>query len=79
MFRIAVTTPWVGEGTPNDPYTPLLANEYPCEWVDITGQPTQSLVPDPNMLVIEATVDEAVYTDIESDARFYILWQEEIV
>ena len=86
MYKAQVITWWTQgvdeEGNPtNTPHINTLRN--PGEsWMDVTGQPTENINPDPNMFVVElwcsqATLDAiAAHPDYGPEA---ILTSEEIV
>ena len=70
MIRAQLLTPWAGDGA-STPFRPAVADHHPLHsWVDVTGQPAQALTPDPNLLLIEATLTEETLHAIESDPRY---------
>lgn len=74
LLRVHVLTPWTVTG---NNYQPQLPVDHPVQsWVDITGQPASSIVPSPNLLVIEAVCTDTTLAAIEADATFSVLWSE---
>lgn len=78
LFTAILLTPWVGVGTYEDPYRPLLADAVPGvqRWQDLTQE---EILPDPNLAELEILCDEAVLVTIEADARFFVLSSSEVV
>lgn len=77
MIRARVETPYAGTGTQVDPYRPRLLDEYPVQsCVDLTGQPSAELVPNPNLYVVEVTCDEATLAAIQADSRYTVVSSE---
>ena len=73
-FRIHVLTPWLNTGTS---YQPQLPADHAVEsWVDVTGQPAGSIVPSPNLFMIEAVCTDTALAAIEADATYSVLWSE---
>lgn len=65
VYRAWVLTPWVGDGSPTNPYHPQVADQYPLlSWSDDTGQ--DAVPPTPNLLVVECLLDEAVLSQVQS-------------
>lgn len=84
MIKIFVTTPWV-EADPSSESPRLKSNhprfseDYPAVgWTDATAQLAENLVPDPNLYVIEALVDDATLAQIVVDTNYEVLTAEEI-
>ena len=76
-FRAQVLTPWVVQDNTNQPQLPL---DHPVlAWQDVTGQPAENIVPDPNTYTIEVTCDQATLDAISADAAYFVLTSEEIV
>ena len=73
-----IVTPFIGDGSSEDNANrPQMGDDYAfIKWEDITGTPSASLHPSPNM---RAEVTEAVLSDIESDGTYLVLSSEEIV
>jgi hypothetical protein len=79
MNLIMLLTPWTGTGTETDPYRPLARDVFAlASWVDFTHQACETLMPDPNLLAIEARCDDLALAAIEADGRFLVLSQEVI-
>ncbi len=64
MYKITITTSWTGNGSDADPNRAVIADTYPMAWTDATGQPVENIQPSPNLLVIEAVVDEETLADM---------------
>ena len=80
MYQIEVLTPWVGTGAEDAPNRPKIGDDYAlAKWEDITGIPSASLHPDPNLNIIRAECEEAVLVAIEADSAYQVLTAEEIV
>lgn len=79
MIRATIVTPWTQQLVAETPImVPLVAVNYALNsWVDITGQPAESITPTPNAFVIEAVMQDAVYVAIEADPAFVVLQSEE--
>ena len=80
-WRIEIITPFIGyDGTEGSSNRPQMGDDYAfIKWEDITGTPSASLTPAPNMYVIKAEVTADVLDDIENDSVYHILSAEEIV
>lgn len=90
MIRARVVTPWTGTGVDDDPFRPLLPDNYPHSYysdgmvhiegvqkcIDVTLQPVCELCPDPNAFVVEIEAEQVVIDAIDVDPTFTILWQE---
>ncbi|MFA5377711.1 MAG: hypothetical protein WC455_18315 [Dehalococcoidia bacterium] len=75
-YRCEVVTPW-NTDTPGFNYqgTEL---DYPAIWTDVTEQPDENLIPDPNAFVSRGErLSEAQMTALEADTRYVVLWSEE--
>lgn len=77
-MRAQILTPWTQDE--DGGYHPLLdealAGHKGWQWRDVTGQPTTSLTPDPNLYVLELTCTAETLAAIEADSRFLVLWSE---
>ncbi|MGB8648862.1 MAG: hypothetical protein WCF84_26735 [Anaerolineae bacterium] len=87
MMRLQVLSPWVGTGTDADPLHPLdtpadpfraqISDDYTLvSRVDVTGQPRSSLIPAPNVFVVEVVCDDTVAAAIDADPKYAVLWSE---
>ncbi len=79
MTRLAaILTPYSGDGKSQaSGFRPTVVDFYPLRaWRDVTGAPTENLLPQVNALVIEAAMDEATLAEIEADPAFIVLWEE---
>lgn len=70
-------SPWTTEDQAGELVNvPKLPQDYPVtpntltKWQDITGQPTESITPDPNQYVIELWADTATMDAIEADSQY---------
>lgn len=80
MYQIEVLTPWVGTGADDDANWPKIGDDYAlAKWEDITGTPSASLQPSPNLNIIRAECEEAVLLSIEADGVYWVLTAEEIM
>lgn len=50
-------------------YTPVLAQPLPAgaSWMDATGQPAASLIPDPNVVLLEVWAESAYLDSLGDD------------
>ena len=80
MNKAHILTPWVGDGSEDNPNHPLLSDAFPKiqTWRDITGQPCQNLHPDPNLYVVEVICDKEILNSIEADPRFFVIWGNDV-
>lgn len=78
MKRVQLLSPWIGDGTfGTNPYRPAFRDDYTyVRYADVTGQPGDQLPPSPNVLTLEALVDDAVFDVLEADTDYLILWSE---
>jgi hypothetical protein len=74
-YRCEVVTPW---NTDMPGFNEQgVALDYPAVWSDVTGQPDENLVPDPNVFVSRGEgLSDAQMTALEADARYVVLWSE---
>lgn len=78
-YRCEVLTPWAHdeERAVNEQ---AVALDYPATWSDVTGQPDSNLIPDPNLLVSRGEgLSEAQMNALLADARYEVLWFEEVI
>lgn len=69
------TTNWVAQDQDGEIInTPGLPIAHPVDkWVDVTGQPTGNIIPDPNQYNIKVTADDTVIDAIVADPQFVLL------
>jgi len=80
MIKMAVLTAWSGDGSEDNPNHPAISDDHQLQrWEDTTGQPSENLHPDPNLLEINAWVetDEQLQA-IEDDPNYYVLWSSDL-
>jgi hypothetical protein len=79
MTRAQLVTRWVETVRDGAVYRNLeVAARYPHRsCVDVTDQPSESLPPTPNAVVVEVVVEDAVFTAMEADPNLAVLWSEE--
>ncbi|MGD9156914.1 MAG: hypothetical protein PVG39_00780 [Desulfobacteraceae bacterium] len=74
-----VITSWIGDGSEENPNRPLIADHYSLDkWSDVTGQPSENLIPDPNSCVIFIECEDTMMDQIETDSNYFVLWVENI-
>jgi hypothetical protein len=78
MKRVELITQWTVVGGVNTPAVSALITSAGGAWQDITGTPGQSITPEPNAVVIEATVADETLAVLQADANVFILSVEEI-
>lgn len=86
MIEFQILTPWqlvyeTGDGLMGGAnfIQPQVASQYALSsWQDVTGQPANHLVPEPNLLIIQAQADLAVFSLLENDPNYFILWSKEV-
>ena len=73
--ELIVLGPWTGDGLAlATGFRPLVATAHVLEeWEDITGQPTEELAPDPNLMVARVRAQTAVATAIKANAQLVVL------
>lgn len=76
-MKAQILTPWIGTGSIEDPFRPLLGDVIKCSWTDVTAQPSERLHPDPNLFVVAVNCSADDLAVVESDGRFFVLWSEE--
>ena len=75
-----ITTPWAGDGTPADPFEPLVYREFgPFPMKDVTdteGQDSTIVIAGTglNALTVEVEADAVTLRAIYLDDRFTFLW-----
>lgn len=80
MIISEIITSWIGTGSDADPFFPKICNDYNIfASEDVTAQPAENLPLDQNMYVIKVKVDNNVFSEIEADDNYFVLWSEEIV
>ncbi len=79
-MRGEVLTPWT---TVTDPESgevsqlPLLWQVMPHgKMIDVTSQFAHTLIPDPNLTIVEWEAPPESFAAIAGDARFFVLWSE---
>ncbi len=80
MILLQVLTPWKFiSNSDGDFLKPALDDDYFLNtWSDVTGQLTQNLLPEPNLYIIEAKVEEEVFSAIQADPAYFILWSKQV-
>lgn len=75
--RVTLLSPVIGNGTSASPYRPQFSNDYPAlQYSDITGRDTEDQPGQPNLVTIEATVDDP--EPIYNNADYFVLAEVEI-
>ena len=78
LYKAAILTPWTGKGTDNDPHHPLVADKHNLQrWSDVTRQTTENLIPDFNLFLIHAVVDQETLDNINKDIDFFVIWSDD--
>jgi hypothetical protein len=76
--RAEILTPWheyTEEGTTFR--SPLVSVEYQIrKYQDITGQPSENMLPDPNIFSALIECDETVLAAIALDTRFFVVTED---
>lgn len=76
-MRAHILTPWVGKGTVDDPFMPMLAKDYPSvKYSDITGQDAKNLTPTINVFLSEIECSEILISALDNDPNYKIIWTE---
>jgi hypothetical protein len=82
MIRARILTPWSGTGKEGDPYRPQIGDDFKLATTqDVTGQPVASLLPTPNLHVVEITADETTFAAIVAHKSYgpgAVLWSATI-
>ncbi len=79
QVRAEVLTPWAEIQHPvhGTIYRPLVAAEFTLSrFEDITGQPVENIIPDPNLASVLVTCEESELALVAADARLFVLWSE---
>ena len=80
MWQCEIITPFVGTGAKDDPNRPKLGDDYTLrKWEDITGTPSASITPAPNLYAVLVECEEAVLSEIKGDNTYFVAWSQEIV
>ena len=79
MIRARVSTPWqtTDDFGPSPCRRPLIWMRYSVHGTDVTRQPAENLLPEPNLVTVEIVCDEATFATIAADNDFLVLWSEE--
>lgn len=77
MIRFQVITPWQKIVEDGELFcAPSIENDYEIlSYSDVTGQQLVSTAP--NMLVAECIADESIFSQIEADSNYLVLWSEQ--
>jgi hypothetical protein len=70
MHDITVLTDWLTDANGNHIH---VAELYPGEWTDITGQPDEEITPTPNVFIAQGRISDATFTALAADSQFLIL------
>ena len=75
MIKAQIQTKWIGDGTPQAPYTAEISDVLKV-YTDVTAQTSSDIDAglQPNSLVVEIETDADTFALIEDDDRFYIMW-----
>lgn len=77
-WQAEITGPWVTD--PDGQKSKKLSRDYAGLFIsDVTGQPSENVTPDPNLVTVLVTCEAAVLEQIEADGVYFIQWAEEIV
>ena len=79
VWQAEVLSPWLDIDVGDDSRRAHLGTTYVVDLSDITGQPSQNVMPSPNMMACYVRCEEAVLDAIEADADYYVLWAEEVL
>jgi hypothetical protein len=75
-YRCEVITPWIYDAD-RDTNEQAVSLDYPAVWSDVTGQPDENLLPDPNVFISHGNgLSDAQMTALEADTNFVVLWSE---
>jgi hypothetical protein len=79
MIRFQALTSWKLSEQPDGKYLePALAGDHRLHaWCDVTGQAAESLLPEPNLLVIQAQADEETFAAVNADPACLVLWSKQ--
>ena len=76
MMKAQIVTEWTGTGLSGNPRRPLIADFYSMDWIDISEQPAEKIIPVINAMTVEVIIDDLVLDAIELDTRFVVLMSE---
>lgn len=80
MILFQVLTSWKLNETLDGKYLePGLVSDYLLHsWSDVTGQPAENLLPEPNLLAIQAQASAETFAAILADPQYLVLWSKMI-
>ena len=77
-YQAEILSPWVVSA--DGQRTIQLSQDYAgLTGSDITGQPAQNVVPDPNLVAVLIECEEAVLGAIEKDNVYPVVWAQELL
>ena len=77
LWRSEILSPWTVDA--NGQRSIQISRDYVgLTGSDITFQPAENLVPDPNLMSVVIECEAAVLDAIEKDSNYQVLWSEEI-
>ena len=80
MYQCEIITPFAGDGSEDNPNRPKLGDDYALrKWEDITGTPSASITPSPNLYAVLVECEEAVLGAIEKDNVYPVVWAQELL
>jgi hypothetical protein len=75
-MKALVVTSWAGNASAETPMRPKVINDFPNIGLeDKTDQPTQNIIPDPNVLVVLIEALESIVDQIEA-SEHVVIWSE---
>lgn len=78
MKQFEVITPWIGTGAEENINRPKICDDYSIpKWSDVTGQQNPHPTT-PNGYTILAECADVVFTQIEGDSTYHILWSADV-
>ena len=80
MVILHLLTAWIDVGDEKrHKYRPAVVDAYHLtDWEDVTGQDSKILIPDPNLMVLRVTCDEATAEAISADGEYQVLTVEAV-
>ena len=90
MIRCTILTPWFiivdpeldPELKQDDRNAPQVFQDHPltagCSWTDITSQPVENLIPDPNLYTLQAVITQEILDAINADPTYLVLSEDTI-
>ena len=72
MWQAEILSPWADSRVPQ-----VVTDYHPSRCSDVTGQPSECITPDPNLVEVWIECDTATMTRIETDEVYYVLWATE--